>query len=85
MAERAIGKVTNYFNRIGVAVVEITEEPLRVGDRIHIRGHTTELEMEVASLQIEHEQVDEVKVGESAGLKVNDVVKRNDIVYKVTD
>lgn len=85
MAEKAIGKIANYFGRIGVAVVEVTEESLRVGDRIHIKGHTTDLEMEIASLQIEHEQVDEVKVGDSAGLKVNEAVKRNDIVYKVTE
>ena len=85
MAEKAIGKITNYFGRIGVAVVELTEEPLRVGDNIRIKGHTTDLEMQVASLQIEHEEVDEVKVGESGGLKVSDVVKRNDIVYKVTE
>lgn len=85
MAEKAIGKITNYFGRIGVAVVEVTEEPLRVGDKIHIKGSTTDMEVQVVSLQIEHEQVDEAKVGESAGLKVSDVVKRNDIVYKVTE
>ncbi len=85
MAEKVIGRVANYFDRIGVAVVEVTEEPLRLGDKIHIKGSTTDLEMDVVSLQIEHQQVDEAKVGESVGLKVPDAVKRKDTVFKVTD
>ena len=85
MAEKAIGKIANYFSRIGVAVIEVTDEPLRVGDKIRIKGNITDLTMQVESLQIEHQQVDQVEVGESAGLKVSEVVKSNDVVYKVTD
>lgn len=82
MPEERVGIVNDYFARIGVAGIDL-EGPLRVGDTIHIKGHTTDLEQVVESMQIEHEQVEEAKAGDSVGIKVNDRCRDGDIVYKV--
>jgi translation initiation factor IF-2 len=77
-----IGKVTHFFTKISVAIVELTDV-LSVGDQILIKGPTTNVEQKVDSMQIEHENVREAKRGQSIGLKVNDHVRENDMVYKV--
>ena len=78
-----VGRVSHYFTRINVAVVEL-KAPLAVGDRILIKGSTTDLEQVVESMQIEHENVQRAEAGQSIGLKVNDRVRENDTVYKIT-
>ncbi|NOR64512.1 MAG: hypothetical protein GQ468_00675 [Candidatus Scalindua sp.] len=82
MKEKEIGYVSNYYSRISVAAVEMTAGTLSVNEIIHIKGHTTDLEIKVDSMQIEHEPVIEVKQGDSLGLKVPERVKRKDKVYK---
>ncbi len=81
--EKLIGRVTHYFNKIGVAVIEITEDELNVGDTIHIKGHTTDFKQVVNSMQIEHKAVEKAKKGESIGMKVDSVVHEKDQVYKI--
>jgi putative protease len=83
--EEEIGKITHYFSKINVGVIETTKGELRVGDTIHIKGHTTDLYQKVQSLQVENSPVDAVRVGESAGLKVENPVRVNDLVLKVTE
>jgi len=83
MPEEEIGKVKDYFAKIGVAGIDLTGT-LRVGDTIHIKGHTTDLEEMVESMQIEHEQVEEAKAGDAIGIKVPDRCRDGDTVYKVT-
>lgn len=78
-----IGKVTHYYDKIGVAVVEVMNQPLKVGDSVKISGHDKEFTQEVASLQVEHKQVNEVEVGESCGMKVDNPVKEGDVLYLV--
>lgn len=78
-----VGRVSHYFTRINVAVVEL-KAPLAVGDRILIKGPTTDLEQVVESMQIEHEDVQRAEAGQSIGLKVNNRVRENDTVYKIT-
>lgn len=78
-----IGKVSHYYDKIGVAVVEVMNQPLRVGDSIKISGHDKEFTQKVESLQIEHKQVDEVPVGESCGIKVDQPLKEGDVVYLI--
>ena len=80
--ETEIGRVKDYFAHIGVAGIDLTG-PLKVGDRIHIKGHTTDLEEAVSSIQIEHESVDEAKAGDRIGMKVADRVRDGDAVYRV--
>lgn len=77
-----VGKVTHYFSKIGVAVVEL-KAPLKLGDRILIRGATTNFEQTVESMQIEHKPVVEAQPGQSVGIKVKDRVREKDVVYKV--
>lgn len=83
MPEEAIGKVSDFFARPVVAGIELTGT-MKVGDNIHIQGHTTDLELEVDSMQINNVNVQEAKAGDSVGIKVPDRVRRGDTVYKVT-
>lgn len=77
-----VGEVSHYYSRIGVAVVEL-KKPLSVGDQIIISGVTTHFEQNVLSMQIEHKDVKEAKKGQSIGLKVDEKVRKNDLVYKM--
>jgi len=83
MSEVVIGKVSDFFARPVVAGIQLTA-PLKVGDRIHIKGHTTDIEMTVESMQINNIDVQEAKADDSIGIKVSDRVRRGDTVYKVT-
>ena len=85
MPEKKIGSVFDYFAKIGVAAVRIEEGTLRVGDTIHIKGHTTDLTQQVTSMQIERQPVEEAKPGDEVGIKVGDRVRRGDKVYKVIE
>lgn len=82
--ELEIGQVNGYFPRIGVAGLDLSN-PLRVGDLIHIKGHTTDLEQVVESMQIEHELIQEAKAGDNIAIKVADRCRRGDRVFKVVD
>jgi len=84
MAEVMIGKVTDYFAKIGVAALVINNGDLSLGDTIHFIGHTTDFEQKINSMQIEHQPVDFAKTGDAVGIKVKDRVRHGDKVYKVT-
>ncbi len=77
---KEVGKITHYFGHIGVAVVELTG-PLKIGDKIRVKGATTDFEQKVDSMQIEHEKVDKAGKGDAVGLKVKGKVRDNDKVY----
>ncbi len=83
MSEEMIGTVSDFFARPVVAGIELTAA-LKVGDKIQIKGHTTELEMTVDSIQIDNAKVTEAKAGDSIGVKVSDKVRSGDKVYKIT-
>ncbi len=80
--EMQIGKVSHYFTKIGVAVVEVTDGSIKVGDTIHIKGHTTNFKQKVHSMQIEQDKIDIAEPGQSIGLKVEEPVRAHDVVYK---
>lgn len=80
--EKQIGKVFSYFSKIGVAAIELTKDTLALGDKIHIKGKTTDFNQEVKSMQIEGKDVQEVGTGKSVGIKVKDKVRPGDLVYK---
>lgn len=82
--EVEIGHVTHFFNKINVAVMSLTDE-LKVGDTIHILGHTTDFTQKVTSLQIEHRNVDSVKSGDDFAIKVIEPAREHDVVYKVAE
>lgn len=77
-----VGKVTHFFTKISVAVIEL-KASISVGDRILIKGPTTNLEQTVESMEIEHEKVTRAEAGQSIGLKVDDRVREADTVYKI--
>ncbi|MDP6043606.1 MAG: translation elongation factor-like protein [Dehalococcoidales bacterium] len=83
MPEEEIGKVSDFFAHPVVAGIEMTST-MKVGDTIHVKGHTTDLELTIGSMQIDNVNVNEAKAGDSVGIKVPDRVRHGDIVYKVT-
>ena len=84
MPEVEIGKVSDFFARPVVAGITLTAT-VRQGDKIHIKGHTTDMEFIVDSMQIDNVDVTQAKAGDAIGVKVSERVRRGDTVYKVTD
>lgn len=81
-AERGIiGKVTHYFPHVNAAVVKLNA-PLKIGDTIRIKGHTTDLSENVSSIQINRAPINEAKRGDEIGLLVTSRVRAGDKVYK---
>jgi len=82
MKESPVGRVIHYYNNIGVAAIEVTDS-IRLGDTIHIKGHTTDFEQEVQSMEIEHKPITKAEKGQVVGLKVKDYVRQHDWVYRI--
>lgn len=80
--EMQVGKVTHYFTKIGVAVIEVTDGSIKVGDEVHIKGHTSDFRQKVSSMQIEHDKIQMAEPGQSIGVKVEQPVRANDLVYR---
>jgi translation elongation factor EF-1alpha len=84
MGEVEIGKVTDFFAKPVVAGIELSGT-LKTGDKIHIKGSTTDMELMVESMQIDRADITDGKPGDLVGIKVPDRVRRGDTVYKVTE
>ena len=84
MPEVEISQVSDFFAHPVVAGIELIGK-VNTGDRIHIKGHTTDIEVTIESMEIDRIHVDEAKKGQSIGIKVPDRVRRGDKVYKITD
>ncbi len=84
MTEKEIGKVFLYFSKVGVAAIKLTGN-LNIGDKIHIKGHTTDFEQQVDSMQIDNKPIKVAKSGDDIGIKVPDKVRPNDTVFLVED
>ena len=83
MPESQVGRVTDYFRKVGVAGIKVTADELKVGDTIHIVGHTTDLTHTIESMQIQNEDVERATKGDDVGIKIPDRVRKHDIVYLV--
>jgi selenocysteine-specific translation elongation factor len=83
MPEVVVGEVTDFFAHPVVAGITLSA-PLKAGDKIHIKGHTTDLELTVDSMQVNNVSVSAAKAGDAIGVKVSERVRRGDTVYKVT-
>ncbi len=83
MAERLVGTVSHYYGNLGVAGIELSSE-LKVGDTIHILGHTSDFTQTVDSIQIEHETVESAKAGDPVAVKVKERARVHDQVLVVT-
>ena len=84
MAEKKIGIVIHYWGKVGVAGVKVTDGELRVGDTIHVKGHTSDFTQQVESMQVEGQSVDVVRAGDDVGIKTLEHAREHDEVFKVT-
>ena len=84
MQEKEIGAITHYYGHISVGIIQLSDV-LKVGDNIHIKGHTSDFTQSVDSMQIEHNVVQEAKAGDMVGIKVSQKVHPRDKVFKVTE
>ncbi len=79
---KPVGKITHFYSKINVAVVEITA-PLAKGDEIQIKGTTTDFKQKVNSMQVEHKEIEKAKKGDAIGMLVKEKVREGDLIYKV--
>jgi putative protease len=79
----AIGRVTHYFGHLSVAAVSL-KEPLAVGEKIHVRGHTTDLVQEVGSMEVEHAAVNQAGPGDDVAVRVDEHVRDHDLIFRET-
>ena len=77
-----VGRVTHFYPKISVAIVEL-KASLNIGDKILIKGATTNFEQIVESMQIEHKNIERAEAGQIIGLKVKERVRENDKVYRI--
>ncbi|MFC1753844.1 translation elongation factor-like protein [Thermoproteota archaeon] len=82
--EEEIGKIKHFFGKISVAVIELTGE-LNVGDKIHVKGPSTDFIQPVDSMQIDHKDVEKATPGQAVGMKTSDPAREGDVVFKVVD
>lgn len=83
MEEKKIGVITHYFGHVGVGIIKIEAEGLKVGDTLHFKGHSSDFQQTVESMQLEHKDIQEGQVGDQVGVKVNEHVREHDEVFKV--
>ncbi len=84
MSEVKIGKVTHYFGHLQVAVFEITDGILNVGDTVRVMGHTTDFTQPIESMQVEHQTIQSARAGQSVGIRVKQHARQHDSVFKIT-
>jgi putative protease len=80
-ASDAIGAVTHWYAHLSVAAIRLTA-PLAVGDRIHIRGHTTDLVETVGSMEVDHRRVERAGPGDDVALAVEGHVREHDLIFR---
>ena len=85
MAEEEVGVIVKFFAKPSVAAIKITKGTIKKGDILKYKGHTTDFNEEVSSMEIDNQPVNEAKVGDLIGVKVEERVREKDIVYKVVD
>ena len=85
MKENYIGSISNYFSNISVAAFEIESGKLKVGDTVHIKGHTTDITETVSSIQMEHEEIETAKQGDDIGIKISQKVRGGDQVFVIAE
>ena len=83
MEEHKIGEVVKFFGKIGVAAIRLTEDSLKVGEKIRIVGHTSDVSQVIESMQVDNKSVQEAGKGADIGIKVKERVREHDVVYKV--
>ena len=77
-----MGKVTHYFDHVGAAIIQVETGEIRLGDRLHITGSTTDLHQLVSRIELDHEPVPVARAGQVVGIGVSDRVREHDLVSK---
>lgn len=83
MEETKVGVIVKFFAKPSVAAIELTDGSIKVGDTIHVHGHSTDFQQQIDSMQIEHASVTVAEKGASIGIKVKERVREHDVVYLV--
>jgi hypothetical protein len=76
-----IGHISHFFSKINVAIIELTL-PLSIGDHILVKGPSTDFEQKVESMQIDRKEIEGAEGGQSVGLKLVQLAREKDVVYK---
>ena len=79
---KCVGCIEHYYSKLGVGIIKL-KDTLKAGDKIKIKGHTTDIDLTADSIQIDHKDVEEAKKGDIVGIKVPDKVREDDAVYMV--
>jgi translation elongation factor EF-Tu-like GTPase len=85
MEEKRVGEVIKFFGKIGVAAIRLSEGSLKVGDKIHLVGHTTDFFQNLDSMQVENQNIQEAGSGADIGIKTKERVREHDVVYRVVE
>jgi len=85
MPEEKVGKIVKFFARPSVAAIEMTGGFLKIGEKIRIKGHTTDFEQEIGSMEMDNKPIERAEKGQLIGIKVKDRVRPNDEVYKIIE
>ena len=84
MSGKLVGEVSHFYDRIGVAVIDLLDA-VQIGDQVHFLGRSTDFRQEVKSLQIEHQSISEAGKGQEIAMRVENRVRNHDKVFKLTD
>jgi len=80
----SIGEITHFFPHVKAAVIKLKKGTLAIGDTLYVKGHTTDFEQKIKSLQVNHKSITEASKGQEVGLKVRGKVRHGDKVYKIS-
>lgn len=83
MPEIKIGIVEDYFGKVGVIAFHVMDNEIAVGDTIHVKGHTTDFQQVIESIQIDKQPVERAGPGSNVGVKVREKARKGDVIYKV--
>ena len=79
---KKVGVVTHYYNKIGVGIIKCEEE-IKTGDKLRFEGHETKFDQDIKELQFDHKMIETAKKGQEVGIKLDQRVRENDLVYKI--
>lgn len=81
---KKVGEITHYFDHISVGIIK-ADSIIKVGDKVQIKGHTTDFEQEIKEMQLEHKAIESAKKGQEVGIKVKEHVREGDEVFAVEE
>ena len=85
MDDEQVGTIVKYFAKPSVAAIKMTNGSIKIGDTLLFKGHTTEFNQKVISMEVDNQPIEEAKAGDLVGIKVDNRVRENDKVYKVVE